>query len=224
MALGCQWSERPPHAVRGYWHPELDVAITITDDLQAVTPGERANILTVTLGAEGAAGLAEPGLQVIGIEDLIVEHIPCWLGQGAPAGDALMMIQILVGLGEAGACGRFRAAYLHRRLAWQTNGEVVLEPSPDYRLETRARRAISLAEMQAVIATWRACYGLSFGAADRQVHNRNGSPERGGRGPVTAANIIPFATAPLGRWFPDGRERCDDGGQDLFGAGSLQMQ
>lgn len=202
MALGCRWSECAPHAVRGFWHSKLDVAITIIDDLQAVTPGERANILTVTPEAKGAVGFAEPGLQVIGIEDLIVEHILCWLEQGAPAGDALMMIQMLIGLGEAGVCGRFRAAYLHRRLAWQTDGEVVLEPSLDYRLETRARRAISLAEMQVVIATWRACYGLSFGAADRRIRNRNGSQERGGRRPVTAANIIPFAAAPLGRWSP----------------------
>ena len=60
-------------------------------------------------------------------------------------------------LGRNGVGGRLRSGYLHRRLAWETCGEVVFEDLwPDRAGEAEpAPRMISLTRMQALINGWR---------------------------------------------------------------------
>ena len=66
-------------------------------------------------------------MKVVGIEDLIVQQVGCWLRDGVPSGVLAAEIQALVGLGQDGVRGPFGASYLQRRLAWETDGEVVVE-------------------------------------------------------------------------------------------------
>ena len=83
---------------------------------------------------------------------------------GAPSGEAAARAHVLAGLGRAGVGGRLRAGYLHRRLAWETRGEVVLEDLwPDRAGEDdAASRMISLTRMQALINAWRVRRGFMF--------------------------------------------------------------
>ena len=71
---------------------------------------------------------------------------------------------MLAELGRNGVGGRLRSGYLHRRLAWETRGEVVFEDLwPDRAGEDdAASRMISLTRMQALINAWRVRRGFSF--------------------------------------------------------------
>ena len=72
--------------------------------------------------------------------------------------------RVLGELGRNGVGGRLRSGYLHRRLAWETCGEVVFEDLwPDRAGEAEpAPRMISLTRMQALINAWRIRRGFSF--------------------------------------------------------------
>ena len=213
IALGFYWRERPPHGVQGLWHPELELGIDIVESAGSLAPAERSNLLTVTLDADGS-DTREKRLRVIGIEDLITTQIVRWLGQGARHGEASTAIQMLVGLGQAGIGGRFRAGYLHRRLARETAGEVVLDlPAIRSGCVGGEPRATSLATMRALIATWRALCGLSFdsaalrdrawwsGSCGSPINDRNEMRRVGdiaGKS-LMVANVIPFGAARPGR-------------------------
>jgi hypothetical protein len=145
-------------------------------------------------------------VKVVGIEDLLAEQIALWVARRVPAGEISVLIQVLNALGRAGVGGRLRAAYLQRRLAWETNGEVVLEPSsaeegvaPD-----PTPRSTTLTRVQGLISTWRAQCGLAFDApgargssGDPQaIRHRNGRPARGGRSCEKLAQVVvPFDAA-----------------------------
>ena len=96
---------------------------------------------------------------------------------GAPSGEAAARAHVLAGLGRAGVGGRLRSGYLHRRLAWETCGEVVFEDLwPDRAGEAEpAPRMISLTRMQALINAWRIRRGFSF---DRPRLPRGANRER----------------------------------------------
>jgi hypothetical protein len=66
------------------------------------------------------------------------------------------------GSGSEGVGGPLRMGYLQRRLAGETNGEVVVETlgSEGEGAHLRAQRTTSLTEMRARISAWRDCHGL----------------------------------------------------------------
>ena len=207
FAVGFRWTHRPQHLGRGLWHPELRIGIDLVDRTP-LGPGELSNVLTVgvDLGTHGSADL-EPGwLRVVGIEDVIVEQVRDCLMDRTPAGEAGLRLQALVGLGQDGVGGGFRAGYLQCRLTRETGGEVVLEAlSPGDRWgQVPAPRVMTLTRMQAVIMAWRNRWGLSFDTPDltgegrggvysnRIVLDRNDQPGRAGWSGSGVGNIVPF--------------------------------
>ena len=98
--------------------------------------------------------------------------------------------------------GRLRSGYLHRRLAWETCGEVVFEDLwPDRAGEAEpAPRMILLTRMQALINAWRIRRGFSFDRprlprerreqGARKVQRHDYQWGRAGGPVATAANII----------------------------------
>jgi hypothetical protein len=172
FAAGFRWTGRPKIADRGLWHPELQIGIEVIDPVQRGSAQE-SNTLTVALDrdvtATGDRDLVS--LKVAGIEDLIVAEGACMWRHGAPSGEAAARAYVLAGLGRAGVGGRLRAGYLHRRLAWETRGEVVLEDLwPDRAGEDdAASRMISLTRMQALINAWQVRRGFIFDRRRPQV-------------------------------------------------------
>jgi hypothetical protein len=108
-----------------------------------------------------------------------------------------------------------RAGYLHRRLAWETRGEVVLEDLlPDRAGEDdAASRIISLTRMQALINAWRARRGFSFDRprlqfsrerrqqGARQMPSDDDEWGRAGGPRASAANVIPLEVTKVA--FPE---------------------
>ena len=206
FAVGFRWSDRPGHAARGLWHPELQIGINIVEGYAAPSAAEQSNRLVVTLGREPPRLTEVVSLTVIGIEDLIAQQVGCWLRDGAPAGDFATRVQALVGLGREGVGGSFRAGYLQRRLARETNGEVVLEDlgSDEGREPLRALRTTDLAEMRARISVWRDRHALWLAPLMANDRDRPGAvlsnlgghlprqQGRGGRSGLASAEIVPF--------------------------------
>jgi len=101
-------------------------------------------------------------LTVVGIEDLIAQRVGCWLRDGAPSGELVARLQALVGLGREGVGGPLGASYLHRRLARETNGEVIVEMLrlEEGRAQIRTPRTTGLTQMHRRISAWRDHCGL----------------------------------------------------------------
>lgn len=209
FAVGFRWSERPQHTERGLWHPELQIGIDINEPRNMPSVAEELNRLTVVLDLAPLRQIDVASLQVVGIEDLIARQAGCWLVDGRPSGELAGQLQTLMGLARQGVGGPLDAGYVQRRLACETNGEVVVEmlPSEEGRAQSRAPRAMSLTHMHARISAWRDHCGLisdrSFlsglsrsGAVQTSlVHNRDseaGSGECIGR---PSAEIMLFDTA-----------------------------
>jgi hypothetical protein len=139
-----------------------------------------------------------------------VEQVRDCLKDRTPAGKAGLRLQALVGLGQEGVGGGFRAGYLRCRLTRETGGEVVLEAlSPrDWWGQVPAPRVMTLICMQAVIMAWRNRWGLSCDTPDSTGEGRKGvysnrinlgrndQQGRAGWSGSGLENIVPF-DAPL---------------------------
>lgn len=209
FAVGFRWSDRPRHAKRGLWHPELDIGIDIIEARAAPSVAEQSNALVVVLDLDPSGPTDEASLKVAGIEDLIAQQVGCWLRDGASSGTLAAQIQALVGLGQDGVGGPFGASYLQHRLARETDGEVVVElpRSEEGRGPMRARRTTRLRQIRARIGLWRDHCGLSSGpmhsedetkplsGLPRSVCGQNGLAGREGRFDLPSAEILLFDTA-----------------------------
>lgn len=204
FAAGFRWTGRPKLADRGLWHPELQIGIDVIDHVQRglVQPTNTLSV-AIDLGATGPADRELVSLKVVGIEDMIVAEVAGMQRQG-PSEEAAAKARVLVELGRNGVGGRLRSGYLHRRLAWETRGEIVFEDQwPDGAGEDDAAcRTTSLSRMRKPIHAWRVRHGFSFdrprlqfprerhekGAREMQCHDyewgRVGAPV------VAAANVI----------------------------------
>jgi hypothetical protein len=209
FAVGFRWSERPRHTARGLWHPELEIGIDIIEAGAAPSVAERSNRLIVAIDLVRSGPADVVSLKVVGIEDLLVQQAGCWLVDRSPPGEAATRLQVLLGVGREGVGGPLRTGYLQRRLARETNGEVVVETqgSEGEGEHLRTQRTTSLAEMGARISAWRDCHGLpsdlpfsenrgrSRGRSAGLIGNRNGEPGRAGRRDRASATILPFDRA-----------------------------
>jgi len=186
-----------PSEARNLWHPTLDRGVTI-----ALRRPVDANVVAVEIERSGRHEAAT--IRVVGIEDLITDQITGWLRQGGRRSETTMLVQVLVELGRAGVAGPFRPAYLQRRLAQQTGGEVVLESSlAPHSLDDPAPRMTSLSSIGCLVRSWRAKRNLPVEAADlfpgesptdrgsSDILNRNEMMEIGCLAARTA-KIIPF--------------------------------
>jgi hypothetical protein len=142
MEMGFRPDECSPSDARNLWHPTIDRCISL-----AVRPPLDANVVAVEIG--GSGGHDPTTIRVIGIEELIADQISGWLRKGRARSEITTLVQVLVELGRAGVAGPFRPAYLQRRLAQQTGGEVVLEPSlAPHSLDDPAPRMTSLSSIR----------------------------------------------------------------------------
>lgn len=203
FAVGFRWSDRPRHAERGVWHPELEIGVDVIEARAAPTVAEETNVLVAVLDLDPSGPTDEASLKVVGIEDLIVQQVGYWFRDGAPSGAMAAQVQALVGLGQNGVGGPFAASYLQRRLSRETDGEVVVEIPrwEEGRGPMRPRRTTSLSDMQARIGLWRDHCGLSFDPPNSQdltrpvggsVCSQNGLAGREGRLALSSALIVPF--------------------------------
>jgi hypothetical protein len=153
FAAGFRWTGRPKLADRGLWHPELQIGIDVIDHVKRGL-AQASNTLTVALdlGATGPADRELVSLKVVGIEDLIVSEVAGMQRQG-PSEEVAARARVLAELGRNGVGGRLRSAYLDRRLAWETRGEVVLEDRWSNRAgeDDAASRTIALSRMRTLI-------------------------------------------------------------------------
>jgi hypothetical protein len=206
FVVGFRWSDRPRHAARGLWHPELEIGIDIIEAGAAPSVAEQSNRLIVAIDLERSGPADVVSLEVVGIEDLLAQQVECWLMDRSPPGEAAACLQGLLGVGREGVGGPLRMGYLQRRLARETHGEVVVETlgSEGERAHLRAQRTTSLTEMRARISAWRDCHGLptdpsysenpgrsGLGSAGI-IGNRNEKPGRAGRCDRASATILPF--------------------------------
>ncbi|WP_158927039.1 hypothetical protein [Acidisphaera sp. S103] len=206
FAVGFRWSDRPRHAGRGLWHPDLEIGIDIIEARAVPSVADHSNTLLTVLDLDPSGPTDAASLKVVGIEDLIAQQVRCWLRDGAPSGALAAQVQALVGLGQAGVGGPFGASYLQRRLARETNGEVVVEMprSEEGRGPMQGRRTMGLSEMQTRIGLWHDHCGLSSDPvysqdlttpADglaRSVCDHNDLARREGRFELPSAVIVPF--------------------------------
>ena len=144
------------------WHSDCGVGIEILPAFEPKTLAEQANQILVDLDLEWREPCATTTLRVVGIEDLIVEQARCWLLDGAPSGEQIAVLQALVGLARAGVGGPLRLNYLQRRLALETNGEVIIEDLQGEAFNPKGAtlRSVGLTEMQVRLQAWRAREGL----------------------------------------------------------------
>jgi hypothetical protein len=208
FAVGFRWIDRPRHGAPGLWHSELQVGIDLIETRTSLRPAEQSNTLVVAidLAPEPAGDTEMVSLKVVGIEDLIAEQAKRCLMDGAPARECGMQLQALMELGQDGVAGRLRAGYLARRVASETDGEVVLERSSREQSGTRfsVPRMTTLSRMQMIIDAWRDLQGLSFdqpGSAnetdfsgDRNPMNghHNDRQKRAGQSVSGTKNVVPF--------------------------------
>ncbi len=211
FAAGFRWTKRTQGIGRELWHNELQVGVDLIERDAPLGVAEQSNALVVAINLRptGSAETEIVSLKVVGIEDLIVQQVGGWLRDRAAAGEAATKLQVLVGLAREGVGGPLRAAYLQRRLAWETDGEVVFEwlrsgeggelvPQP---------RGMNLTHMQAVISVWRDRCGLSAdprrlngdrrvsGAPARTIPARNDGRSRAGGSGSSAGNVVAFDAA-----------------------------
>jgi hypothetical protein len=197
IKMGFRPDECFPSDARKLWHPTIDRCINI-----AVRPPIDVNVAAVEIGGSGRYDATT--IRVVGIEDLIADQISGWLRQGSRKSEITTLVQVLVELGRSGVAGPFRPAYLQRRLAQQTGGEVVLEPSlAHHSLDDPAPRMTSLSSIGCLVRSWRARRNLPAEAADlfpgesqtyrgsADILNRNEMMEIGSLA-VRTAKIIPF--------------------------------
>jgi hypothetical protein len=160
MEMGFRPDECSPSDAHNLWHPNIDRCVSI-----AVRPPLDTNVVAVEIGSFG--GHDPTTIRVVGIEELIADQISAWLRKGGGRSEITTLVQVLVELGRAGVAGPFRPAYLQRRLAQQTGGEVVLEPSlAPHSLDDPAPRMTSLSSIGCLIRRWRAKRSLPVEAAD----------------------------------------------------------
>jgi hypothetical protein len=208
MSLGCRFAERSSRLNYGLWHPDCRLAISVLEDRQGLPPADRLNVLTVTLDIAGGShsAVTAPKLRVMGVEDLIAAQTISWLAHEPQCEDVAALIRALVTLGRLGVGGRFRAAYLQRRLACETLGAVVLDPACGT-CDTREARATTLAAMQTVIEAWYAQSGLWFPRAglfatnpssgrEEVMLDRNDRAGREGQGDPQSSNVVLFGPMP----------------------------
>ena len=131
FAVGFRWCERPQQRSAGLWHPGLEIGLEIIDHRSVPEAAGQANRLAIAIDLPPlrSANTEATSLMVIGIEDLIAQEVGHWLAAGARPGECAVRLQTLVGLGREGVGGPLREAYLERRVAWQSDGQVVLELS-----------------------------------------------------------------------------------------------
>jgi hypothetical protein len=207
FASGFRWVQRPRRSHRVLWHPELHVAVDLTEHSPAYGLAEPVNILVVAINLKeiGQVERESFSLKVVGIEDLIVQQVGGWLQDGASS-EAAIKVQALAGLAREGVGGGLRTGYLQRRLASETDGEVVFdsllkgegsEPAAEL-------RRISLTRMQTLIRAWRDRSGLSavprsWCSGSRMSMNsnpvriargRNENLQRGGRSDANIENVV----------------------------------
>lgn len=211
FAAGFRWSQRPRHPGRGLWHAGLQIGIDIISDHASCGLAVQSNVLTVALdlGVAGPADRDLAWLKVVGIEDLIVEEIACRPLHGALSGEAAAKTRVLAALGREGVGGRLRSGYLHRRLIWETHGEVAFEAQLLDGAEDHypAPRIISLTRMRTLLHAWHVRCGYAFDrlrlgwpragceTGPREMRNRKEKQGRAGRPSVMAANIVPLDAA-----------------------------
>ncbi len=203
FAIGFRWVQRPRRVRRVLWHHKLQVGFDLVERSAPLRVAEQANALAVAIDlTPNGEPWSEPlSVKVVGVEDLIVRQVGKWLHDGAAPGEAAARLQVLVGLAREGVGGPLRTGYLQRRLATETNGEVVFdsipveeggEPAP------RLRRT-SLTQMQSVISVWRSRCGLSMVEQPRggEFHQngiprgmRNRNHNRGGGWGTSGDNVI----------------------------------
>jgi hypothetical protein len=197
MEMGFRPGDCSPSDAQNLRHPTVDRCIAI-----GVRPPLDANVVAVEIGSSDAHNPTT--IRVVGIEELIADQISGWLRKGGRRSEITTLVQVLVELGRAGVAGPFRPAYLQHRLAQQTGGEVVLEPSlaPD-NLDDPAPRMTSLSSIGCLVRSWRAKRNLPVEAADlfpgesrtdpgsAKIPNRNEIMEIGCLA-VGTAKIIPF--------------------------------
>ena len=205
FGLGFRWAERPERGGRGLWHPELHIGINISSGEAPSDIAELSNVLIVIYDLD-LEQHTQASLKAIGIEDLIAAQVVGCSMLRTPFSEAASLTRVLVGLAREGVGGRFRAGYLQRRVAWDTNGAVVLEGelSGEAVECDPAPRFTTLTRMQALIESWQVRCGFSFDrprfAAERLRHGKTTQPdrhrngEREGQGGTSALmqNIIPF--------------------------------
>jgi hypothetical protein len=205
FGMGFRWAERPRSSGGGLWHPELHVGINIGSGGTPSDLAELSKVLTV-INDLGLEQHPEASLKVIGIEDLIAAQLSGWSMHRTPLSEAASLTRVLVGLAREGVGGRFRAGYLQRRVASDTDGAVVLEGQLSGQAVEcdPAPRFMTLTRMQALIGSWHVRCGFSFDrphlAAERPRHekatrtdrHRNGEWEGQGGTGALAQNIIPF--------------------------------
>jgi hypothetical protein len=208
FAVGLRWTHRPRQGMQGLWHSELQVGIDLTETRTSPRPTEQANVLIVAIDlASGPARNSDTVLlKVIGIEDFIAKRAKCCLMHGAPTGECATQLQALMELGQDGVGGGLRAGYLERRVASETDGEIVPELSSSGQSGTRfsAPRMTTLTCMQMIIDAWHDRRGLS---ADRQGpsnrsdslddrdpigQRRNDRREQVRRSCLETDNVVPF--------------------------------
>jgi hypothetical protein len=211
FAIGCRWACGA--GVGDVRHPNCEIGIDIRPDVEPATPPELANQLRLALDHEASGWSGVATLKVVGIEDLVVEQIRCWLLDGGPSGEQANVLQALVASARAGAGGPLRTNYLQRRLALETQGEVCIDDLPleAGRGPVGTPRSIGLIEMKARIQTWWALQGLALdtvrpigpagsgntpvGAIGRGGHD---GLDLAGRGELASATILPFGSARVG--------------------------
>jgi hypothetical protein len=208
--VGFRLRQSSPASARGLQHPVLKIGIDLVEE--NATPGTAlTNVVRVAIDRRiAAAPGGEPvSVKVVGVEDLIVEEVVNWLALKGASEDVAAQLRVLAELGQEGVGGGFRADYLERRLARETDGEVVLGRTSRTAVDANVTvpRTIALSEMQGLIHIWRTRCGFSCAngtsrASCRQDMSRV-SPFRGrarvlGRagGPTAvSSNVIPFDIA-----------------------------
>ena len=188
------------------WHPELHIGININSGEAPLDIAELSNVLIVINDLDFEQH-AQASLKVIGIEDLIAAQVVGCSMLRTPFLEAASLTRVLVRLARARGRGSVSAAgYLQRRVAWDTNGAVVLEGELSGEAVgcDPAPRCTTLTRMQALIESWQVRCGFSFDrprfAAERVRHgnttqpdrHRNGEREGQGGTSTLMQNIIPF--------------------------------
>lgn len=159
FAKGFRWVERPRHVARGLWHPTLDVAVEIlpsTDvDYREMLVAELAVPSEPDAGCESTT----TRLRIVGIEDLIAGCAADW-NRRASRGPLASQLQTLIELAHAGIGGGLQIAYLKRRLAEVSAGEIDLN-LPDGQLTDRPviRRMLTEASLEERFQRWSARQG-----------------------------------------------------------------
>jgi hypothetical protein len=209
--VGFRLRHSSPASARGLQHPELKIGIDFVEDDATPAAAWATNIVWVAIDRRIAATAeGEPvSVKVVGVEDLIVEEAVNWLALRGSSEEVAARLGVLAELGQEGVGGGFRADYLERRLARETDGEVVLSNPSRSVVSANATvpRSIALSEMQGLIHIWRTRCGFSCGDGTSRASRRQGvsraprlrsrARASGRAGGPTAGpnNVVPFDTA-----------------------------